>query len=239
MADFCQHCRCDLDHPSPRHGINCPAYDGPPPEPEGLEELRGRVTEIEEHVTDLQRSRPLCCYDCGRRYEKGPDLVVSDEDWKKIAPHEDGGGVLCPNCMHDRFAALGMPDGSVRAVFKSGPFKELRVKPHTCIRGETTEAECEACIDARARNPEHYRLIDLMLKRPEDYQPWGNVERGADPQQEYPDCSGGCKFYRPLEGDLGADWGACTNPASHRVGLLTFEHQGCQKFEWDPKLEES
>ena len=30
-----------------------------------------------------------------------------------------------------------------------------------------------------------------------------------------------------------ATGGVCTNRASHRVGLLTFEHQGCQHFELD------
>lgn len=82
-----------------------------------------RIQALEEAIADLQRSRPLACYDCGRRYVKGPDLVVPDADWAKIAPH-DGQGVLCPNCMHDRFVALGVPDGSVRARFKSGPFVE-------------------------------------------------------------------------------------------------------------------
>jgi hypothetical protein len=27
------------------------------------------------------------------------------------------------------------------------------------------------------------------------------------------------------------DWGACGNPAIHRAGLLTFEHQDCPEFE--------
>ncbi|MGH7577399.1 MAG: DUF3027 domain-containing protein, partial [Longimicrobiales bacterium] len=45
------------------------------------------------------------------------------------------------------------------------------------------------------------------------------------------DCSSGCQFYLPLDGELGADWGVCTNPASHRAGKLTFEHQGCPQFE--------
>lgn len=29
------------------------------------------------------------------------------------------------------------------------------------------------------------------------------------------------------------DWVICSNPESHRAGLLTFEHQGCFKFEED------
>ncbi|MBO0862271.1 MAG: DUF3027 domain-containing protein [Chloracidobacterium sp.] len=47
------------------------------------------------------------------------------------------------------------------------------------------------------------------------------------------DCSCGCRHYAPLEGKEGADWGVCTNPRSPRAGLLTFEHQGCEYFEYD------
>jgi hypothetical protein len=45
------------------------------------------------------------------------------------------------------------------------------------------------------------------------------------------DCSGGCKWYHTLSGPASLDWGVCGNPASHRAGLLTFEHQGCPEFE--------
>jgi hypothetical protein len=41
----------------------------------------------------------------------------------------------------------------------------------------------------------------------------------------------GCRWYVKLQGSLGHDWGVCTNAQSHRCGLLTFEHQGCQQFE--------
>lgn len=84
---------------------------------------------------------------------------------------------------------------------------------------------------------EHKRLLDLMPRRPEDYDPWGEVKRWADPHQEYPDCSCGCRFARWLEGELAADWCVCTNAESHRCGLLTFEHQGCQQAQ--PEDEES
>lgn len=66
----------------------------------------------------------LCCYDCGRPYEKGPDLVVSDEDWQRIAPGNKP-ALLCPNCMNDRFEALGVEPGSIKATFRSGPFAHL------------------------------------------------------------------------------------------------------------------
>lgn len=38
---------------------------------------------------------------------------------------------------------------------------------------------------------------------------------------------GGCRFYMPLEGAAGADWGACANPRSDRAGIVVFEHHGC------------
>jgi hypothetical protein len=45
------------------------------------------------------------------------------------------------------------------------------------------------------------------------------------------DCSWGCKWFHVLEGTRGADWGVCFNPRSENVGLLTFEHFGCDHFE--------
>lgn len=76
---------------------------------------------------------------------------------------------------------------------------------------------------------EHDRLLELVKKLPQDFEPLGKQDRESD---DYcGDCSCGCKFYRPLEGELAADWGVCTNHKSHRCGLLTFEHQGCMQFE--------
>lgn len=75
----------------------------------------------------------------------------------------------------------------------------------------------------------HDHLWSVTKRFPEDYAPHGSVDRwevGAGS-----DCSCGCRWFAKLEGDLGMDWGVCTNPASHRVGLLTFEHMGCSKFE--------
>jgi hypothetical protein len=79
---------------------------------------------------------------------------------------------------------------------------------------------------------EHGRLLRLMRRHAADYAPYGHAER------EWGDCSCGCRWYRKLSGELGMDWGVCTNTASHRVGLLTFEHQGCPQFEREPDLEE-
>jgi hypothetical protein len=40
-----------------------------------------------------------------------------------------------------------------------------------------------------------------------------------------------CRFYVPLEGPLGADWGACTNATSPFDRQVMFEHDGCDAFE--------
>lgn len=80
---------------------------------------------------------------------------------------------------------------------------------------------------------QHKHLLNILKTLPEDYDPWGKEVRWADDNKQYADCSWGCKYAIPLDGDLGMDWVVCTNPKSHRVGLLTFEHQGCFKFEDD------
>ncbi len=82
----------------------------------------------------------------------------------------------------------------------------------------------------------HEALLQIAVRRPEDYAPWGNVERWANPALAYPDCSADCRFALDVAGDLANDWVICTNPKSHRAGLLTFEHQGCQKYE--PRAQE-
>lgn len=75
---------------------------------------------------------------------------------------------------------------------------------------------------------EHKRLLTLVKRLPEDYTPFGKTD--PDALDQYVDCSCGCKYALLLEGELGADWCVCTNPESHRCGLLTFEHQGCTKL---------
>lgn len=83
---------------------------------------------------------------------------------------------------------------------------------------------------------EHEHLLSIVKTLPTDFEPWGqrpNSDRGNGG-----DCSCGCVFYEMLEGPLGSDWGVCANPASPRVGLLTFEHQGCPQFQYDPAFDE-
>jgi hypothetical protein len=81
----------------------------------------------------------------------------------------------------------------------------------------------------------HDRLAANCRRLPGDYKPWGLVERWADSSQSYPDCSHGCRFAVWLEGTAGYDWCVCTNPKSHRSGMLTFEHQGCQQMKLAPR----
>lgn len=76
----------------------------------------------------------------------------------------------------------------------------------------------------------HDRLRESTKILSTDYEPWGNTVR-----TDIADCSCGCAHYHELAGRAGADWGVCTNPASPRVGLLTFEHQGCPQFVSDPR----
>ena len=76
----------------------------------------------------------------------------------------------------------------------------------------------------------HEELMFNVVKLSSDYKPFGKVERWENENEEYPDCSMGCKHYRKLEGELGFDWGVCVNRNSKRFAFLTFEHQagkGC------------
>lgn len=57
--------------------------------------------------------------------------------------------------------------------------------------------------------------------------PYGKREHNAA------DCSCGCRHFLALPEPLSLDWGVCINPRSPRSGLLTFEHQGCEFFEYD------
>ncbi len=41
---------------------------------------------------------------------------------------------------------------------------------------------------------------------------------------------GGCRYWIALGGELGADYGACTNPAASFDGRVRFEHDGCAAY---------
>jgi hypothetical protein len=79
----------------------------------------------------------------------------------------------------------------------------------------------------------HDILFFILKRLPTDYADYGGeVERWAD-GDNYPDCSCGCKYFLPLDGELAYDWGVCGKPGAPRAGLLTFEHQtgrGCFEY---------
>lgn len=76
--------------------------------------------------------------------------------------------------------------------------------------------------------PTHEKLLQIVIKLPSDFKPFGEVDR----EKHYrPDCSCSCKYFTKLEGDIGKDWGVCTNSQGPRKGLLTFEHMGCSFYE--------
>lgn len=77
---------------------------------------------------------------------------------------------------------------------------------------------------------DHERLLSICRRLPTDYTDYGGeVLRWAD-DDDYPDCSRGCRWAGWLRGSLGSDWCVCTKPGAPRAGLLTFEHmtgRGC------------
>ena len=78
----------------------------------------------------------------------------------------------------------------------------------------------------------HEQLWHVCQRMPND-EPCGKCKRltATLPALILSDLSGGCKWFHTLGGPASLDWGVCGNPQSHRGGLLTFEHQGCPKFE--------
>lgn len=72
-------------------------------------------------------------------------------------------------------------------------------------------------------------LWQVVKILPSDYSEYGGeIERWKN-DELYPDCSSGCRWWRPLwnEHSRGpdGDWGICSNSDSARSGLLTWEHQ--------------
>ena len=119
------------------------------------------------------------------------------------------------------------------------PYAPLAEHQKKGIEIQPTESEPaleEAHTSSLVRVPANIRQHDLLhlvcIHRPTDFAPYGIRQREAA------DCSCGCKHFMTLAGDLGADWGVCANPRSPRAGLLTFEHQGCEFFEYDERIDE-
>jgi hypothetical protein len=78
----------------------------------------------------------------------------------------------------------------------------------------------------------HEQLWQIAVRLPTDFEPYGQRKR-----ENFSDCSCSCRWFLPLVA-MPLDWGVCANPASPRVALLTFEHQGCPQFEYDAREEE-
>ena len=64
-------------------------------------------------------------------------------------------------------------------------------------------------------------LFACLRVLPTDYDAYGGeVKRWSDPDVDYPDCSGGCKFFVPLADELRYDWGVCSKPGGRVRGSL-------------------
>ncbi len=105
---------------------------------------------------------------------------------------------------------------------------------HVATFRDQAREELRSALDTGvAEAAEHWRLFaEIVELDPRDWEPYGLLDRwGGDYDGSSGDCSSGCAHYRRLASELGADWGVCASPVSHRSGRLTFEHQGCPAFE--------
>jgi hypothetical protein len=108
--------------------------------------------------------------------------------------------------------------------------KGVEIQP-TESESALEEAHMSSLVGVPANIRQHDLLHLVCVHRPTDFAPYGIRQREAA------DCSCGCKHFMTLAGDLGMDWGVCANPRSPRAGLLTFEHQGCEFFEYDERID--
>ena len=51
----------------------------------------------------------------------------------------------------------------------------------------------------------HEHLLNVCTYLPDDYTPYGTLQRWEHEDQDYPDCSCGCRWYARLAGELGYD----------------------------------
>ena len=82
------------------------------------------IIQQEQRIELIEAKTKTRCEDCGRPYgdiNGFPDLVVDHDVWELLMPGREGGGLLCPSCMCERAAHLGL---QVNARFTSGPFCE-------------------------------------------------------------------------------------------------------------------
>lgn len=63
------------------------------------------------------------------------------------------------------------------------------------------------------------------------------ARRNRDPDRDdyreewFREQCGACRFWFPLAGEMGLDYGACANVRSPFDGRVQFEHDGCGHFE--------
>lgn len=50
-------------------------------------------------------------------------------------------------------------------------------------------------------------------------------------EEWYSQQCGSCRFWFPLAGEMGTEYGACANAQSELDGRVMFEHDGCDSFE--------
>ena len=84
----------------------------------------------------------------------------------------------------------------------------------------------------------HDELRAVCRDFTDDLADYGSVPRALPDGAWRSDCSHGCRWFHRLAGNAGLNYGVCTNPRSHRAGLLTFEHQGCVHFELENEKEQ-
>jgi hypothetical protein len=124
-------------------------------------------------------------------------------------------------------------DGDDHQVKKNKCFSSLEFQHRDGCGGDCPQCApetiptCGACSQncSTHRDP----LWDVCRILEEDYTLYGGQDDRAEDSGWGPDCSYGCKFFISLVNGHVGDWGVCSNPASHRAGLLTWEHQGCRK----------
>lgn len=61
------------------------------------------------------------CARCSLLYGKSFDVMIPDAAWVAISPRGNGGGLLCPNCMHALLVEAGCDVGEAPGIIVSGP----------------------------------------------------------------------------------------------------------------------
>jgi hypothetical protein len=137
-------------------------------------------------------------------------VTAAIEEAKKLCEGETEGSMVIPR-----------PAGA-NLTAKLGESKTTLKDLHG---GQAAVVSCDPSIDPDKPPPTHEKLWQIVRKLDTDYEPYGKIERYGS------DCSCGCRHFVKLAGEVGNDWGVCSNPESPRSGFLTFEHQGCSAFE--------